>query len=87
MKAGKSVKDTIATAITSGNAESVALTASGLPGGVTAMFNPAKVDSGASATLTFATTSAAKAGKYTITVTGTAASGSHPATYVLTVRA
>ena len=87
VKAGNSVKTTVATAITSGAAESVALTASGAPAGVTVTISPATVNSGASATVTVATTSKAKAGKYTITVTGAAASGSHPATYALTVRA
>jgi hypothetical protein len=87
VKAGKSLKTTTSTAVASGSAEPVALTASGAPAGVTVTFSPATVNSGASATLTVGTTSTAVAGKYTITVTGTAASGSHPATYQLTVRA
>ncbi|HEX4226695.1 MAG TPA: chitinase [Pseudonocardiaceae bacterium] len=86
VKAGNSLKTTVATAITAGKTESVALTASGAPAGVTVTFKPASVASGASATLTVATTSTAVAGKYAITVTGTAASGSHSVTYNLTVR-
>jgi len=83
--AGASTTSTISTAVTSGSAESVALTASGLPTGVTAAFSPASVTSGSSSTLTLTASGSAAAGTYPITVTGTAASGSHTATYNLTV--
>ena len=82
---GGSATATVATAVASGSAESVALSASGLPAGVTASFSPASVTSGGSSTLTLATTSATAAGSYPVTITGTAASGSHTATYTLTV--
>ncbi|WP_223297361.1 glycosyl hydrolase family 8 [Catenulispora acidiphila] len=82
---GSSATVSVGTAVTAGSAESVALSASGLPTGATAGFSPASVNSGASSTLTVATSSSTPAGTYAITVTGTASSGSHSATYSLTV--
>ncbi|MFC5907768.1 carbohydrate binding domain-containing protein [Streptacidiphilus monticola] len=82
---GGSATATVSTAVTSGSAQSVALSASGAPSGVTLSFSPASVTAGGSATLTATASSSAAAGSYPITVTGTAASGSHSATYTLTV--
>lgn len=75
--AGAAGGSTISTATTSGAAQTVALSISGLPAGVTASFSPASVTSGGSAALTLTTTSTAAPGTYPLTVTGTAASGSH----------
>ncbi|NUR26712.1 MAG: hypothetical protein HOV83_12865, partial [Catenulispora sp.] len=83
--AGTSATSTIGTAVTSGNAQTVALTAAGLPAGATVSLAPASVTAGSSATMTVSTSAATPAGTYPITVTGTAASGSHTATYTLTV--
>jgi endoglucanase len=83
--AGDSTTATVATAVTSGSAESVALTSSGAPAGATVSFSPASVASGGSSTMTIATASSTAAGTYPITITGTAASGTHSATYTLTV--
>jgi hypothetical protein len=85
--AGNAATATVNTAVTSGSAESVALTASGAPSGVTVSFSPSSVNSGGSVVLTVSTASSVAAGSYPITVTGTAASGSHSATYTLTVAA
>ncbi|MFI2609464.1 M28 family peptidase [Kitasatospora sp. NPDC018619] len=82
---GASTSSTVSTAVTSGTAQSVALTASGLPAGVTATFNPSSVQAGSSSTLTLAASSAAVAGSYQITVTGTAGATTHTAQYSLTV--
>ncbi|MFJ9558568.1 carbohydrate binding domain-containing protein [Streptomyces fuscichromogenes] len=82
---GGSATATVATAVTSGSAESVGLTASGAPSGVSVSFSPASVTSGGSSTLTATVGSSVAAGTYPITVTGTAAGGSHSATYSLTV--
>jgi len=82
---GNTTTATINTTVASGSAESVALTASGLPSGVTASFSPASVTSGSSSTLTLATAAGTPAGSYPVTITGTAASGSHTTTYTLTV--
>ncbi|MER5332557.1 S8 family serine peptidase [Micromonospora sp. NPDC002717] len=82
---GGSVTATVATATTNGSAQSVSLSASGLPSGATASFSPATVTSGGSSTLTISTSASTAPGTYTVTVTGTAASGSKSATYSLTV--
>jgi subtilase family serine protease len=83
--AGSNATATVSTAVTSGSSESVALSASGLPSGVTASFNPTTVNSGSSSTLTFTASSSAAAGNYSVTVTGTASTGSHTATVTLSV--
>jgi hypothetical protein len=75
----------ISTATTVGSAQSVSLSASGAPSGVTISFNPTSVTSGNSSTMSIDVGSSAPAGTYTITVTGTAASGSHTTTVTLTV--
>ncbi|MFJ8621531.1 glycosyl hydrolase family 18 protein [Kitasatospora sp. NPDC093550] len=85
VKPGSSTSATIATAVTAGAAQSVNLTVSGAPAGVTATATPGSVTAGANATLTITTTSSVAPGSYPITVTGTAASGSHTASYTLTV--
>ncbi|AHH96695.1 glycosyl hydrolase family 18 protein [Kutzneria viridogrisea] len=82
---GGSLSATVQTAVTSGSAQSVSLTTSGAPSGVTASVSPSSVTAGGSATLSLTTTSATAPGSYTITVTGTTASGSHSASYALTV--
>jgi hypothetical protein len=82
---GGSTSATVSTAVTSGSAQSVALTTSGAPSGVTASLSPASVTAGGTSKLTVTTTSAAAPGSYPITVTGKAASGSHGTTFTLTV--
>jgi hypothetical protein len=83
--AGSSGSVTIGTATTSGVAQTVNLSVSGAPSGVTATLTPTSVSSGQSATLSISTTSAAAAGTFTLTVTGSATSGSHSAAVSLTV--
>jgi hypothetical protein len=83
--AGQSATATVKTAVTKGTAQTVNLSVSGAPAGVTASLSPGSVTAGGSSTLTLATTSAARDGTYDITVTGSNASGSHSATYALTV--
>ncbi|MBR7829827.1 carbohydrate binding domain-containing protein [Actinospica sp. MGRD01-02] len=83
--AGSSATATVSTAVTSGSAQSLALTASGAPSGVTVSFSPSSVTAGSSSTVTFATTSSAASGSYPITITGTGSSGTETATYTLTV--
>ncbi|NUT34840.1 MAG: Leupeptin-inactivating enzyme 2, partial [Hamadaea sp.] len=82
---GSNVSTTVATATTSGSAQTVALTATGLPAGVTATFSPASVTSGGSATLTLTASATAATGTATVTVTGTGASATHSAAYTVTV--
>jgi len=82
---GASATTTVKTAVTSGSAQSVSLSSSGAPSGVTVSFNPASVTAGGSSTATFAVGPSAAAGTYTVTVTGAASSGSHSAAFTLTV--
>ncbi|GAB3815203.1 M4 family metallopeptidase [Micromonospora zhanjiangensis] len=82
---GGSVSTTVATAVTSGTAQTVTLSAGGLPAGATATFNPTSVTAGGSATLTITTAASTPTGTYTVTVTGTGASATHTASYTLTV--
>ena len=83
--AGSSATATVSTKVTSGSAQSVALSASGAPSGVTVSFSPSSVTAGNSSTVTFATSSSAANGTYPITITGTGSSASQTATYTLTV--
>ena len=82
--AGNAATTTITTATISGSAQSVALTASGVPSGATASFSPTSVTSGASSTLTVSTGVSTPTGSYAITVTGTG-SASHSTSFSLTV--
>ncbi|MFI0153598.1 M28 family peptidase [Streptomyces lydicus] len=82
---GTSTTTTIATATTSGSAQTVQLSASGAPAGVTVSFSPGSVTSGNSSTMTVATAAGTAPGSYPLTVTGTG-SVTHTATYTLTVR-
>ena len=83
--AGSSTSTSINTAVTSGSAESVSLSASGLPSGATASFSSNPVTSGGSSTMTINTSPTTPNGTYTVTVTGTATSGSHATSVTLTV--
>ncbi|AUY49022.1 glycosyl hydrolase family 18 protein [Streptomyces sp. CB01881] len=83
--AGSSTSTTVSTAVTAGSAQSVNLTVTGAPAGVTATVTPGSVTAGNTATLNITTTSATTPGTYPLTVTGSAASGTHTGTYNLTV--
>jgi subtilisin family serine protease len=82
---GGSVAATVTTTLTTGAAQTITLSASGLPAGVTATFNPASVTSGGSSTITIATSASSPGGTFTITITGTGTSATHTATYLLTI--
>jgi subtilisin-like proprotein convertase family protein len=73
------------TSITNGNAQTVALSASGLPSGATATFSPPSITSGGSSTLSIAATASTPAGTYTVTVTGTGSAATRTTTFALTV--
>jgi subtilisin-like proprotein convertase family protein len=83
--AGSSTTFAINTAVISGSAQTVNLTISGLPAGVTASFNPASVTAGASSTLTVTAAANAAATTAQLTVTGTGASATRSANIALTV--
>lgn len=82
---GGSTTATVNTAVTSGNAKTVALTTSGAPAGVTANLSPASVTAGGASKLTVDASASAAPGTYRINVTGTAGTLSHAATFTLTV--
>jgi hypothetical protein len=85
IQAGKSDEATVSTTTTSGNAQSVNLTASGLPAGATATFSPATIQSGGSSTITIVTSDTTPNGTSTITITGDGADTDHTVQLRLTV--
>jgi hypothetical protein len=84
---GAAGTSSIGTTVVSGSAESIALSISGLPTGVTAGFSPTSVTAGGSSTLTLTVGSTAAPGTYPLTVTGTAPSAIHTTGLSLTVTA
>lgn len=82
---GASVSTTVTTGTTTGQAQQVTLSASGLPSGVTAAFSPATVQSGQSSTLTLTASANAVPGSSTVVVKGQGASLSHTVDYALNV--
>jgi len=85
--AGAALSTQIATAVTSGSAQSITFSAGGLPAGVTASFSPASVTAGSPSTMTLTTASTTSAGSYPLTITGKGASANHNAAFALTVTA
>lgn len=73
--AGKTISAGITTTAGSGGAENATLSASGLPSGVKAVFQPASVTTGNTAKVTFEATTSAPNGTYEVSVTGTTSSG------------
>lgn len=71
-------------ALTSGTTQAVALSASGLPSGASASFNPGSGNPTYTCTCTISTTSSTSTGSYSITVTGTGGL-SRSTTFTLTV--
>ncbi|MFF9770800.1 M28 family peptidase [Streptomyces sp. NPDC014636] len=82
---GTSLTTTVSTATTSGSAQTVNLSATGAPAGVTVAFSPSAVTSGASSTATVSVGSSVPPGTYGLTITGTG-STTHTAPYTLTVK-
>src|SRR5437870_2686972 len=67
---GSSTTYAVGTQVLSGTPRTVSLSASGLPSGAGATFDPASVTAGQGSTLTIATTSVAAVGTFTLAVTG-----------------
>ncbi len=80
---GGSGTSAIGTAVTSGSAGTINLTATVSPAGPAVSLSPASVTAGGSSTLTVG--AGATAGSYTVTVTGTEGSATHAAAITLTV--
>ena len=83
--AGNSTTYTVTTGAQNGFTGTVALSAGGLPTGVSASFSPTSISGAGSSTLTVTTTSSTAAGTFTLTVTGTSGSLSHTANVTLVV--
>ncbi|KRV47936.1 peptidase M28 [Wenjunlia vitaminophila] len=81
---GTTVTTTVSTATTAGSAQTVNLTSSGAPSGVSVTFSPTSVTSGQSSTATISVGASTAPGTYTITVTGTG-TATHSTTYSLKV--
>jgi uncharacterized membrane protein len=64
---------------------SVTLSASGLPGGVTAFFSPNPTTTGYNNTLTLTASSSAAAGQYNVTITGKSGALTETTTFALTI--
>jgi len=84
---GASMTYTITTATTAGAAQSVALSATGLPAGVTATFAPASVQSGGTTQVTLTADATATLGAASYQVVGTGATSMSMASVALTVTA
>jgi hypothetical protein len=84
---GSSNTATISTAVTSGSAATISLSAGVSPSGPTASLNPTSVTAGGSSTLTVNVGAAVTPGAYTVTVTGTEGSAIHSAMVNVTVTA
>ncbi|MER5983213.1 M28 family peptidase [Streptomyces sp. NPDC001787] len=82
---GASVSTSVTTGTTTGQAQQVTLSATGLPSGVTAAFSPATVQSGQSSTLTLTASANAAPGSATVVVKGQGTSLSHTVDYTLNV--
>ena len=75
---GLSGSTSISSAVTNGSAQTVALSASGLPAGATASFNPSSIPSGASSMMTISVSSSTPVGDdYAVSVIGTGPSATH----------
>jgi len=85
--AGSSGSSTISTTVSGGFNSAVSLSATGLPTGVTAAFNPTSIAApgSGSSTLTFTTSSTAAAGTSTITISASGGGVSHSTTISLTI--
>ncbi|GII66073.1 zinc metalloprotease [Sphaerisporangium krabiense] len=84
-EAGQAVTTNLSTTVTSGNAQSITLRASGLPAGTTATFTPATIQSGQTSSLRLATSASTPSGTYQITVTADGADVDKTANFSLTV--
>jgi hypothetical protein len=85
VNAGDSAQSTISTTVTHGNPQTVTLSASGLPSGASASFDPNPIQSGQSSTATISTSLSTPGGTYSVTITGTGTEATHTTTITLTV--
>lgn len=84
LSAGKTATITVNTGSTAGSPQPIALSASGLPTGVTASFAPANITANQTSTLTLTAANNLSSGSATVTVTATGSATTHTATEALT---
>ncbi|MEU6057774.1 trypsin-like serine protease [Streptomyces sp. NPDC047097] len=82
---GGHVSTTLTSQAGDAGAERIDLSATGLPTGASAVFQPASLTSGGTSKVTFQTSAQTPAGSHTVTVHAKGASGTRTATYTLTV--
>ncbi|MEV4091611.1 M28 family peptidase [Streptosporangium saharense] len=85
VQAGGSTTATLNTQTTSGSAQSVSLSAGGVPSGANVSFSPATVTSGQSSSVSITTSSTTPAGTYSISLNGNGTSANRSAVFTLTV--
>ena len=83
---GSSGTSTITSTVTGGFDSAIALSASGLPSGVTASFSPTSITGTGKSTLKFTVSRTASTGTHTITITGTGGGKTHTTSVSLSVR-
>ncbi|MGH8877566.1 MAG: S8 family serine peptidase, partial [Stackebrandtia sp.] len=84
---GQSTTVEVSTTVTKGEAQTVELSAEGLPSGAEASFDPKSISSGETSTLTITTTADTSDGDYSVTITGTGSDAKRTAGFALTVGA
>ncbi|HEX6869863.1 MAG TPA: M4 family metallopeptidase [Micromonosporaceae bacterium] len=82
---GGSTSATVSTTVIRGSAQTVNLSASGLPAGASASFSPSTITSGQSASMTITTSTATIPGTYPVLVIGTGTDATRSTTFTLTV--
>ncbi|GLZ40247.1 trypsin-like serine protease [Actinokineospora sp. NBRC 105648] len=82
---GKSVSTNVTSEVVGGASAEITLSASGLPSGAEAVFQPSTITSGRTGKLTITTTASTPKGEYRVTVTGTSGSVSKQAVLTVTV--
>jgi hypothetical protein len=83
---GSSTTYSVTTAVTSGSTQSLRLSISGLPSGVSGSLSPSVVNAGGSSTLRITVGTSARPSTTSFTLSAQGASGTHSATAALTVR-
>jgi hypothetical protein len=74
---GSSTTFTVTTQLTSGTAQIVTLSVTGLPSGATGAFAPTSVSAGGTSTLTVATATATPTGTFALTISGASSAATH----------
>jgi hypothetical protein len=85
VRAGDEFTVSVSTSVASGESEQLKLSSAGAPAGVKVAFASTAIAAGGDTAMTVTTQSSTPPGNYPITVTGTAATGTHSTTYRLIV--